>query len=142
MLVEHTLCNSSLDGTRAGRQRLCAPGGKRDNGGEVASGPCQNGGLGGIGFAIYSPAQQRAKPNRCGTVEVLVLRKTRSPGIVKSRRNHLVDDHHCEQDRQLENNNSYINTRQSRAGEIIGLSVVVNRELGFERELRELRYVW
>ena len=111
MLVEHTLCNSSLDGTRAGRQRLCAPGGKRDNGGEVASGPCQNGGLGGIGFAIYSPAQQRAKPNRCGTVELLVPRKTRSPG-------------------------------ERKAGEIIWLSVVVNRELGFERELRELRYVW
>ena len=85
MLVEHTLCDSSLDGTRAGRQRLCAPGGKRDNGGEVAFGPCQNGGLGGIGFAIY-------KPNRCGTVDLLVLRKTRSPGIVKSRRNHLVED--------------------------------------------------
>ena len=141
MLVEHTLCNSSLDGTRAGRQRLCAPGGKRDNGGEVASGPCQNGVGGGIGFAIYSPAQQRAKPNRCGTVELLVPRKTRSPGIVKSRRNHLVE-HHCELDRQLENNNSYINTRQSRAGEIIGLSVVVNSEWGFEREFRELRYVW
>ena len=141
MLVEHTLCNSSLDGTRAGRQRLCAPGGKRDNGGEVASGPCQNGGLGGIGFAISSPAQQRAKPNRCGTVELLVPRKTRSPGIVKSRRNHLVGDH-CEQERQLENNNSNINTRQSGAGEIIGLSVVVNSEWGFEKELRELRYVW
>ena len=134
MLVEHTLCNSSLDGTRAGRQRLCAPGGKRDNGGEVASGPCQNGGLGGIGFAIYSPAQQRAKPNRCGTVELLVPRKTRSPGIAKSRRNHLVD-HHCEQQRQVQN----INTRQSGAGEIIwsrtGLSVVVNSEWGFEREV-------
>ena len=31
---------------------------------------------------------------------------------------------------------------ERKAGEIIWLSVVVNRELGFERELRELRYVW
>ena len=85
----------------------------------MASGPCQNGGLGGIGFAIYSPAQQRAKPNRCGTVELFVLRKTRSPGERKAGEiiwsTIIVNNY-----RQLENNNSNINTRQSGAGEIIG----------------------